>query len=209
MLRFLTLGLVAATCGCFAAAILTSTACITAPPPQLPEVAGHRPTILHESVVPPTTLFLPALPLEFVVPVQLDDPNESFQWDVFVDYIPCSDPSTCQPASPKTPPGVVTVNPTPGTLDGRVEVVHVSPPLGLSNSECHKIDFVVAHQFNSDSHTWDSVGGDIVTWIYDPGGALPCPLLVYDAGSVQDGAFPPDAGSDGLPAVPESGTGDP
>jgi hypothetical protein len=49
-------------------------------------------------------------------------------------------------------------------------------------------------------------GGDIATWLWDPAGTVPCDLVVYDAGALQDGAFPPaDAGADALPVVPESG----
>lgn len=208
MLRFLALGLVAAACGCIAATVLTSTACVTAPPPQLPEVAGHRPTILHDAVQPPTTVILGALPSEFVVPVELDDPSETFEWDFFVDYNPCANPASCQETQPVQ--GVHTVTPTPGTLDGGVVIVAFTPPTDLTTSQCHRIDFLVAHTFDPRSaHTWDSVGGDIVTWFYNPGD-VPCDLFVYDAGSVQDGAFPPaDAGSEGLPVVPESGTGNP
>jgi len=76
----------------------------------------------------------------------------------------------------------------------------------LDDSLCHRIDFLVAHQFDPGSaHTWDSVGGDIVSWFFNPGGnPNGCPL--YDAGALQDGAFPSaDTGADGLPVVPESG----
>jgi hypothetical protein len=207
MLRFVALGLAAAACGCLAATVLASAACITAPPPQLPEVAGHRPTILHDAVVPPTDVVLAGLPQEFVVPVQLDDPNESFEWDIFVDYNPCADPSSCQETQPIG--GVHGVTPTPGTLDGGVALVSFTAPTDLSTTQCHRIDFLVAHQFDPGSaHTWDSVGGDIVTWFYNPGGS-PGGCPIYDAGSVQDGAFPPpDGGAEALPAVPESG-GDP
>jgi len=205
MARLLALGLAAA--ACVAVAMLLATACITAPPPQLPEEVEHRPTILHESVVPPTDQILSSLPSEFLVPVVLEDPNETFEWDVFIDYNACADPSTCTPTSPLTPPGVVTQKPTPGTLDGGVVVVPFDPPADLGTTQCHRIDFLVAHQFDQGTpHTWDSVGGDIVTWFYNAGGG-PNGCPVYDAGSLQDGAFPPaDAGAEALPAVPESGT---
>ena len=50
--------------------------------------------------------------------------------------------------------------------------------------------------------------GDLVTWFYNAGGG-PNGCPVYDAGSVQDGAFPPaEAGADALPIIPESGTDD-
>jgi hypothetical protein len=188
--------------------MLVSAACITAPPPQLPEETEHRPTILHESVVP-SGVILAELPLEFEVPVDLEDPNESFQWDVFIDYEACIDPPNCTSATPpRTPPGVVTVTPTPGTLDGGIAWVSFSAPTDLDPSQCHSIQVFVAHQFEPGSpHQPDSIGGDSVQWIYDPPGAVSCDLIVYDAGAFQDGAFPPaDAPSEALPAVPESGT---
>ena len=210
MARLFALGLATATC--VAIAMLVATACITAPPPELPQEVTHRPTIKHESVQPPAGLVAPDLPNEFVVPVVLEDPNEAFQWDVFIDYNDCADPSSCTPTPPLAP-GVQTVTPTPGTLDGGVELVSFIAPSDLDPSRCHTIDFLVAHSFETTRQggllprTWDAVGGDIVTWIWDPGGTVPCSLVVYDAGNVQDGAFPPvDAGAEALPAVPESGT---
>jgi hypothetical protein len=203
MLRFVVLGFVAAACGGLAVALVSSTACVVAPPPELPELPEERPTILHESLVPPSDQILVELPGQFLVPVELVDSNQSFQWDVFVDYNPCVGAS-CPPTAPALYP--TTVPAGPDTLDGGVVIVPFS--LGpLDPSLCHRIDFLVAHQFDPGSaRTWDSVGGDIATWIYNPGGQ-PNGCPIYDAGAFQDGAFPPsDAG---LPIVPESGTGDP
>jgi hypothetical protein len=205
MARYLALAFVSA--ACVAVATLVAAACITAPPPQLPQEVEHRPTIVHESVVPPAGVILDSLPIEFVVPVLLEDPNESFEWDVFIDYTACAS-SMCEPTQPRTPPGVVQVTPTPGTLDGGVVTIDFSSPPDLDPTQCHQFDFLVAHAFEQGfPHTPAPPGGDIVTWIYDPGGAVPCSFLVYDAGSLQDGAFPPtDAPTEALPAVPESGT---
>jgi hypothetical protein len=77
-------------------------------------------------------------------------------------------------------------------------------------SLAHRIDFLVGHSFSVQApHTWDSVGGDIVTWTYNPGGSA-SGFPLYDAGALQDGAFPPaDAPSDGVLITPESGAGDP
>jgi hypothetical protein len=121
MFRFIAIGLVAAACGCFAFALATTSACVTAPPPELPQLAAQRPTILHDAVVPPTDQILAQLPEDFIVPVQLDDPDQSFEWDVFVDYNPCADPNSCQPSPPAIYPQLV--QPTPGTLDGGVALI--------------------------------------------------------------------------------------
>ncbi len=209
MLRALTLGLVAAACATIAVGIVVSTACITAPPPPLPTELEHRPTIQRASVQPSVEVFSQLPTGGFIVPIQLEDPNESFQWDVFVDYSACTNPPDCTMAtSPVTPPGIQTETPTPGTLDGGVVLVSFDSPPGLDLSQCHWIDFEVAQQFlpglpHSPNPT---VGGDSFLWLYEPAGVT-CSSVVYDAGSLQDGAFPPaDAGAEALPVVPESGT---
>jgi hypothetical protein len=182
-------------CGSGVAAGLTVvTACITVPPADLPQVPTHGPTIVHDAVVPPYTEILAELPNEFVVPVQLDQANASFEWDVFVDYDPVgsSEPQLRQDD-----------NESPA--DGGVSLVNfqLSSSLAvLDPSQCHVIQFLVAHAFNENSpYTWDSVGGDTVSWIYNPGGG-PAGCPVYDAGALQDGAFPlVDAPSDGILVV--------
>jgi hypothetical protein len=206
MSRILVTGLAAAAAGCIALAAGSLSSCVTAPPVKLPQIAAQRPTILQEAVVPPTDQILAALPDEFVVPVVLDDPDQSFVWEVYVDYNPCTQPF-CQPTAPIRGPQVVA--PSPDTIDGGLVLVSFPGAdfSAVSTSACHRIDFLVAHAFNDAStHTWDSIGGDIATWFFNPGGSLTgCP--VYDAGQLQDGAFPTvDAGTDGLPLVPESGT---
>jgi hypothetical protein len=186
-----------------AAATLGSAACITAPPPDLPQPVAHRPTILHDAVVPPPDQILAQLPDEFVVPVELDDPNQGFTYDVFVDFDPIAF------AGRGTPPAIspTGVSPSQATVDGGIALVTftLDPSLsGLGLPICHTIQFLVAHQFNATSpHTWDAVGGDLVQWFYNPvSGVAGCPA--YDAGALQDGAFP-DAPFDGIPVVPEGG----
>jgi len=208
MVRPLALGLAAFAAAVVAVGALVATACITAPPPQLPSEVEHRPTIVHESLVPPATTTLTQFPSGgFLVPILLEDPNESFQWDVFVDYNPCTDPPSCTVPTPPEAPGVNSVAPTPGTLDGGVELVSFALPSDLDPTQCHAIQFFVAHRFEPTSPTtYDSVGGDTAAWQYQPAG-VSCTSIVYDAGALQDGAFPPaDAAPDSLPVVPESGT---
>ncbi|MGD0526926.1 MAG: hypothetical protein ABSE49_17400 [Polyangiaceae bacterium] len=208
MARSLVFGLAAAACACLAVGTLVSTACITAPPPELPAEIEHRPTILHESLVPPAANVLPELPPQgFVVPILLEDPNEPFWWEVFVDYNPCTDPPNCTVATSPEPPGARYVAPTPGTLDGGVVPVSFTLPADVDPTQCHQISFFVAHGFSSTSPvTFDPIGGDSAVWNYWPEG-VQCTQLVYDAGAFQDGAFPPaDAAPDSLPVVPESGT---
>jgi hypothetical protein len=187
---------------CVALGLTAATACITTPPPDLPPVPAVGPSIIHDAVQPPTADILASLPMEFVVPVQLDEANASFQWDVFVDY----NPATGSGTSPVIFAGV-----NQSAADGGVNLVDFSlqaGPVVLDPSECHVIQFLVAHQFNQMSlHTWDSLGGDLVSWIYNPGGG-PGGCPIYDAGALQTGAFP-DASTDALPVVPESGGGDP
>ena len=182
-----------------------------ASPSRLPRSSSRRSTGPPSSTTRSSRLpteILTELPSEFVVPIQLDDGDETYQWDLFVDYNPCDLSLGCQPSGPAIFPQ--TVAPTPGTIDGGISIVDVQLPSTIDATSCHRIDFLVAHQFNGSlPHIWDSIGGDIVTWFYNAGGGTNgCPD--YDAGAFQDGAFPPaDAGSDTLPVTPESGTGDP
>src|SRR5580704_8726801 len=68
---------------------LMAVGCLVAPPPDLPAEPLRRPTILHDSVVPPADQVLTELPTGgFLVPVELEDPNEAYCFEVFVDYDP-------------------------------------------------------------------------------------------------------------------------
>jgi hypothetical protein len=166
-------------------------ACITAPPPTLPAIPPHRPTILHSSVVPPPDQILSVLPKEFVVPIELDDSTQPFLWSVFVDYDPLTAPQPVLDGTPFPPPA-----------DGGPTLVsfELHPP--LDPAFCHRIDFVVANSFTTSFRRMpDGVGGDIVSWLYNAGGG-PNGCPVYDAGLFQDGAFPPDAPADGLLVTP-------
>jgi hypothetical protein len=178
-----------------------SSACLTAPPPELPQPSLHRPIIVHDAVYPPPDQILAELPTEFVVPIELDSPDQPFEWDVFVDFDPVNAPN------PVLIPA--TVLPTNATVDGGVVLQDFNlTAANLDPAFCHRIQFLVAHAFDQASaHTWDSIGGDIVSWVYNPGSnQAGCPE--YDAGSLEDGAFPPEGAVDALPIVPDSG-GDP
>jgi hypothetical protein len=190
-------------------AAVVAAACIIAPPPDLPTQPVERPTILHDAVVPPADgIMTPAqLPenrvMTFLVPVLLDDPNEAFAWEAFVDYDPYTNPKPC--ASEK-------VEPTPGTLDGGTLVVPFqlafndgNPPCNLQAPSCHRIEFIVAYSF-SQFHVPDSIGGDSVVWLYNGSGDTSA-CLAYDASAFGEGGLPmQDAASDHLPVVPESGS---
>jgi hypothetical protein len=188
-------------------AIVGAEGCITTPPPDLLAPPPRRPTILHSSVCPPADVPLVEWPADgnFIVPVEPGDPEHprDFSWDAFVDF----DPSTGA-----SPVFVGPYQPTQAVDGGIIAVVFnvlPPPPAGF----CHRVEFLVAHAFNlptngiasSDRrfvHTPDSVGGDIVTWLYTAG-APPGGCPAYDAGALQDGAFPPptDGPSDGVPIV--------
>jgi hypothetical protein len=178
-------------------------ACITTPPPDLPD-ASARPTILHDSVTPPVDETLTEWPPggEFYVPVQLNDPNEEFCWVVFVDYNPYGLNTTGLLS-----PGKQCEVASPSQFDAGVVGIPVIVS-GVDTTVCHQVQFLVAENFEIDNHTpVTPPGGDDVFWNYDPGGA-PCPL--YDAGASADGAFP-DAASGAFPVTPqtpEGGAGD-
>jgi hypothetical protein len=167
----------------------------------------HRPTILHDSVSPPAGRILTAadIPdggvLTFLIPVELDDPTRQFSWELFIDYDPytASAPfqlGQVQPTASTVDAGTILVSPPPVSfLDGK-----------LSTPYCHRIEFLVAYSFSA-FHTPDSLGGDIVTWLYNgAGGPDGCPLS-YDASALGDSGWSMlDAPADQLPVVPESGS---
>jgi hypothetical protein len=134
------------------------------------------------------------------VPVETGNPNDSFVFAALVD--PDSNPN------PTPAYGPFTISPATAN-DGGVTLVDFAIS-AQDPGYCHEIRVIVAHAFSTISPpTPDSIGGDSVVWFYNPGGSAGgCPE--YDAGSLQDGAFPTtDAPSDGLPIVPDTGGGDP
>ena len=60
----------------------------------------------------------------------------------------------------------------------------------------HVLQFVVATGFDPGCIAWNSAGGDSVEWTL--------PAFAYDSATFGDGSFP-EAASDGLFIVPESG----
>lgn len=156
---------------CVAAALA---ACITTPPPDLPYATPQAPRIEHDAVVPPADVPLVEWPDggEFTIPVQVSVPGETFVYQVFYDFGTVDQLAT-QPSSTQ-------VVPSGGVEVVVIDLLHPDPRV------CpHRIDFVVANQFQA-PHVPDSVGGDIVSWFYTAGGGPNgCPS--FDAGT---GAFP-------------------
>lgn len=186
------------------AAGAVASGCFTTLPPAVASTAPPRPIILQDGVFPPADELLSTWPPDgvFQVPVLLQDPSETFLYDVFVDF-------SSQANDPNPLPAYGPVAETPsGTEDGGVAVAYfaLGPP-SVSPTTCHTIYFLVVHGFAVQDggppgsipqvlyHVPDSVGGDSVTWIYAPGGSLDgCPF--YDAGIFEDGATPPDGATD-------------
>jgi hypothetical protein len=174
----------------FAAAFLGA-GCLTTPPADLPATPMHRPTILHDAVSPPDDQLLVEWPPDdtFVVPVQLDDPNEAFRYDVFVDY---NGSSTALPS-------YVGAGQGQAGIDGGIVTVPIplQPPPPVDS--CHRVQVLVVHDFAMANgaplfHTPDMVGGDSVVWFYTPSGGLDG-CATYDAGPFQDGASPAPVGA--------------
>jgi len=167
-------------------------ACITIPPPDLATPPPHPPVIDHAGVIPlqDTTLSTwptPQTPL--LIPIELFDPDESFEYAVFIDY----DPSTTTQADV----GPVLVRPPPTVMDGGTYLLEIGTlPSAPLDGLCHRLEVDVARSFAS-VHTPDSVGGDSVWWWY---GANGCP-----PSWPQDGTLPADAPYDGVQLIPDSG----
>jgi hypothetical protein len=184
----------AAAGACFVAAIAGIAACLTAPPADIGTSTNERPEIVHDAVSPPGGL-VAGWPLDgiFVVPVLLPDPTVGCTWRLFDQDLE---------VSPQMNP-VIFRQCVTSLLDGGaiLQDVPIQEPI---NGHCHIFTLIVAHGFSSNALTVpDSIGGDTVSWEYAPPGAL---CNFYDAGALQDGAFPPgDAGTDGPLITPESG----
>jgi hypothetical protein len=119
-----------------------------------------------------------------VVPIRIADPAATCQFSVFDEYDQYFQCQTCDPASFDA--GVVTVN---FGLGARFDP-----------TECHTIKFTVATSFSPADPQCRS-GSDVAIWEYRPAFAS---CVTYDAGALGDGAFP-DASTDALPIVPDSG----
>src|SRR5258708_4594119 len=130
----------AAVAGALGVASAVVVACIASPPADLPTAPSRRPTILHDSVVPPPDEILLVLPSEFEVPVQLDDPQQSFSWNVFVDYDPV-------PGSQGSAPVLAMNEPAPVLVDGGVRLIHfhLDPP---DPGVCLLVQFLGAERFS-------------------------------------------------------------
>jgi|HubBroStandDraft_1064217.scaffolds.fasta_scaffold68239_1 hypothetical protein len=198
--RACALALLAAAGASGVACALAVAACITAPPPDLPQLPVQRPTILHDAVQPPEgPLYTWPSDNTFIVPVQVDVQSPAFYYNAFVDYSAITQQALEEYSGmgPETP------------LDGGVTLVSFPLPQPDTPICPHIINFLVANKFNLSMSSFtpegigNGVGGDIVTWSYFPNGSQGgCPA--YDAG---DGVFP-DVLVDGLLVTPESG-GDP
>jgi hypothetical protein len=189
----------AALCTAVVAVSAIQAACLTAPPPELPD-SRHRPTIFHDEVVP-ADVPLVDWPADGTFLANVDvDPNTSFTWAAFLDYDP-GNPAADSPFDSR-----VSVPAPPGGGPAQVSFHHAAPvPDGL----CHRVDLVVADLFGrggpiSPSYFYspEGTGGDMVTWWYT-GGLAFSDCSPY-AGALPEGGFPPpDAPSDSPPPVPE------
>jgi hypothetical protein len=204
----------AAVCAAGVAVTMGMSACITAPPPELPTPREQEPLILRNGVFPPANEDLTAPPPDgiFVVPVLPGQPDPSFEIRLFVDFDPGSNNMSVSKNTNvlATPPAFRNAyDVTPDTLDGgvyRVLIPFGADQLGDPNA-CHWIDVLVAQSFpnnvppafSNDSDHTSTQASDSVSWHYVPDPLAGC--LQFDAGPFQDGAFQ-DAAPDGLPVTP-------
>jgi hypothetical protein len=191
-----TLGRSAAALAGASALASAAPACITAPPPDLPEAPVHRPTIMHDAVVPTASGILTVWPMydTFVVPIEVYTPSLGVEWEAYVDYYTGPD-NRNRSATPAAGSG-------PVFEDGGAYVALVTVPLDeIAKQQCHMIQVVVSSGFEvgSTAHTPDSQLGDTIDWNYQPGGQS---CYRSDASKLLD-ASAVDAPVDGLPIVPD------
>jgi hypothetical protein len=179
---------------------ISAGACIIADPPtDFPQPVEHRPTILRDRAVPPTSSVLGVFPSSFLVEVEAD-PNATVAWHLFIDYNPFNGNGlvgrdAAAPDNPNAPDAGVR----------QISILQTDTTVTPDLGRCHVIEAMVALGFQSDegrlAHEFDSRGGDSIVWFYSPTGDLSgCP--VYDAGL--DGAAP-DVQVDGLFSVDGAG----
>lgn len=171
----------------FGALVPLSSCVLADPPPDLPRPPRVRPTIVRDAVVPPASRVLTELPVQgFVIPVDLVDPSETFEYRLIVDDRPVFLPNT-------------TVSPEVAFVDGGPRLVTVLSDVvatalrvgGESEADptrCHLIEVVVAYRFSA-GKTPDAQGGDSVGWYLSPNADVGrCTHLGFEA---MDGSFPP------------------
>lgn len=173
----------------FALLVPMLTSCLIAESPaDFPEQPTERPTIVQSRVIPTTEKVLASFPTAgFVVPVKLLNPEQTFQWRVFVDFDPLSANSQDRPAAGgKSEAGKEDLAPA----DARNGIRRIEFDIAAPDDEvCHTIEFLVTSaSFASNDartiHNVDPLLSDQITWIYSPGGDL--------AGcKVQDAPIPP------------------
>jgi hypothetical protein len=187
------LGWIALTGAC-GALVFGHYACVIAPTGDLPQLPEMPPRIIHASVVPSNSSVLADLPPKFVVPVELANPNITFQYAFFVDFV----------ASGLAGNGLIgTVRSSAYELgshtEGRTRKVEIEITADLrkdprlAGDRCHRIEVVVALGLNEKTnartaHAPPEPGGDVVGWFYNPNGGLGCPSL-----AVTDASVPADA----------------
>ena len=98
-----------------------------------------------------------------MVPIELGDINQSFEWWVLVDDL--SDPSGQPALYPSTR------SPRSGALDAGIYVLEFTlSPQSWDLGVCHTIELFVGHGFletlsgQNCFRAFDSVGGDTVSW---------------------------------------------
>ena len=157
-------------------ALMTGAACITAPPPDLPQLPDQAPMIEHDAVFPPQGV-LTEWPDggSFTIPVKMAKPGEAFFYAVVYDYgTPIQ--------FPERAPTQVSALPDGGT---ELILLTLKPP--SDKRICpHQVAFIAAARFQPGGTTPNAVDGDIVTWTFFPNGT-PAGCPPFDAGT---GAFP-------------------
>jgi hypothetical protein len=180
---------------CLIAAVAVTSACLTDPPPDLTSPSSQGPVIVDDALRPPADGTLTQWPAdnEFLVPVRNVDPSNC---QYSVTFSGEQNGIFCQQCA--------------GFLDAGVLLIPLNLTDPFDPTLCNEsVTFYVATHFiraqggggPQSCTAYDNGQGDSARWRYSPP-----PCMAYDAGAVQDGAFPRDGASDGLPAVPDSGT---
>lgn len=151
------------------------------PVPELQKPIRRAPNINKTELFPDNTRPLLELPSQFVIPVRVADPGQSFEWAFFVDY------DLANPNNGFLDDDVVPGSPT-GPDVHNIQIDTTQFP-SIDPTRCHRFEFIATLRFRR-RHEADPNISDSVSWWYVPEGSGGCGL--YDAA-----ALPPlDAGTD-------------
>ncbi len=152
-------------------------ACVLSEPSPIVKPGVRRPTILHGQEFPTTSRVLLEDPGTFYVPVEVVDPETTYEWDVLLDF----------PALSEAQARVIGLGRTIAGSASRPNVEAIAFDLDerLKDGRCHQITFRVGLSLAPNNPA--SVDSDLSTWFFVPSGKTSA-CVPFDGG-LPDGGY--------------------